>query len=166
MNALEFREPEGRSAARIVLLGNLGSFDEAVSLAAQRGLRLPTLRDFIKAIDRNKNFQEKVAGNWYWLSDTMGLQIKGFCGIDYRKGTLYECEGWKTLEKKYVAYATDGCGPIGIKFMGDDGNSFIAVNADEGLRRMPMNIAMADYNYLIGRGADSIRRLKRNMRQG
>ncbi len=164
MSNLELRGPTGRSAARIVLPGDLGSFDEAMSLAARSGMRLPTLKDFIKALDENKNFQGEVVDSWYWVSDAGGLKIKGFCGIDYGKGTLYECEEWNVLEKKYVAYATYGPGPISIKFMGDDGKAFIAANADEGLRHMPMNIALADYNYLIGKGADSIRRLKRSMR--
>ena len=118
-------QEERGAEVRIEILDKRATYLEVRDLG-----RLPTLREFIRALKDNPAFHHRSQGSWYWLGEA-GLHGMGYHRIDYEKGeiTPVSDHDFYQLPFEQRAYVSGGDGRPALFVFGDYDDGRLAVNA-------------------------------------
>lgn len=119
------REPE--NTVHIEILNRRATYSEAKGLG-----RLPTLKEFIRALKEDHSFIAASSGSWYWLGET-DLPEEGFYRIDYENEGLTKVSDAEIYilpfgERAGVAGKKEGGHPA-LFIFGDYDDGRLAVDA-------------------------------------
>lgn len=100
----------------ILVLEQRANFVEARRIAAEHNGRLPTLQEFIHAINNPEQFKQ-LRGDWYWTGEEqVPIKPEGYCRIDYEHSVLVQVTGkeWNALPAEQKAYMLGGSGAVEV----------------------------------------------------
>ena len=121
----------GNAETQITVLQQWVKPKEAEEHAADEGGRLPTKKEFIRAL-KDPEFYNKVQQGCYRLSGGPELGISGRCKIDYKKGDVVgvSTSGWRDLLPKEKAWVDTGNGllTIGVGSLVDEYRILLSSN--------------------------------------
>ena len=98
------------------MLDQRADFEDSKRIAAEHNGRLVTLKEFIFALKEDPSLLRKAKNNGFWLGGEPGLEVNGYCRINYEEGILVQVSQWEwgKLSPQDRAYAYRGSGPIAL----------------------------------------------------
>jgi hypothetical protein len=100
----------------VTILNQSASFVDASMLAKKYGGELPSLEELMSWL-KNKNNFKMALGESYWLREEPGLEVSGYCKIDYDQGTIEEVSQaeYNSLPFESKIWVDSGDGPLTLK---------------------------------------------------
>ena len=94
-------------------LGWSAAYLDAKSKAVEKGGRLPTLIEFLTALEDPEQYK-RLEGYTYWLGDGQAPEVSGWCKFDSKKRKLVKVmkREWYDLLPKERVFVCEGNGPL------------------------------------------------------